>query len=361
MKIIISAGGTGGHIYPALSLLKKFEEKESNLEVIYVGSHNRMEKEIVKNLGIKYHEIEIYGLSKTQLFRNIKNVGLIKKAYDSCLNLIDEFKPDLVIGTGGYVVFPIMQAAKKRGIKTFLHEQNSIPGKSNLALSNNINLIGVSFNSSLDLFPKAKEVFYSGNPCSTNAITAKKIDKKTLGLTENKKLILIVSGSLGSTTINDKFKIFLNLVEEENYEVIYVTGKNHYDNFIKGTNFPNNVQIKPFIDNLPGLMKSCDLVISRAGASTISEILALKKPSILIPSPYVANNHQYYNALDLKNMYVAELLEEKNLSAESLLLMINKVFEEKNNTLIKERLNNLKEEDSSLKIYNKIKEMMKNE
>lgn len=359
MKVIISAGGTGGHIYPALAILDKIYEKEKKVEVIYVGSHNRMEKEIVKNRNIEYFEIEIYGLSKTQMVRNVKNLFLINKAYKRCLKLIDDFKPDIVIGTGGYVVYPIIKAAKKRGVKTFLHEQNSIPGKSNLALSKDIDLIGVSFLNAKDFFPKAKEVFYAGNPCSSNALTANAITKKSMGLSTNKKLILVVSGSLGSKSVNDKFKIFLNLIKDEPYEVLYITGKTHYEEFIKDEKFPKNVIVKPYVDNLVGLMKEADLIISRAGASTISEILALKIPSILIPSPYVANNHQYYNALDLKNMLVSSLIEEKNLSAEKLILAIDEIMEEKNYNLIKNRLNNIKEEDSSLVIYDKIKELVK--
>lgn len=359
MKIIISAGGTGGHIYPALAILDKFKEKEKDLEVIYVGTHNRMEKDIVKNRGIKYEEITIYGLSKKNMIRNLKNVVYIKKAYDQCLKLIDEFKPDVVIGAGGYVVYPIIKAAQKRGVLTFLHEQNSIPGKSNLVLSKKVDLIGVSFKSSISLFSGAKEVFYSGNPRTSNALKAPEITKKSLGLSKNKKLVLIVSGSLGSSTINSKFKVFLNLVKDEDYEVVYVTGNSHYEEFIKGEKFPKNVIVKPFIENLPGLMKNADLIISRAGAGTSSEILALKKPSILIPSPYVANNHQYFNALDLANLYVSTIIEEKHLSAEKIIMTINEIFEEKNYKLIKDRLDNLKNDDASEIIYNKIKECLK--
>lgn len=359
MRLIISAGGTGGHIYPALAILKKFYEKEKNLEVVYVGSHNRMEKEIIKKRGIKYEEIEIYGISKTQMIRNAKNLFLIKKAQKQCLKLIDDFKPDIVIATGGYVVYPIVSAAKKRGIKIFLHEQNSVPGKSNMALSKNVDLIGVSFSNTKNHFRNANEVFESGNPCSSNALMAKTITKKSMGLKESKKFVLVVSGSLGSKAINDKFKVFLNLVKNEDYEVLYVTGKSHYEDFIKDQKFPKNVVIKPYVDNLVGLMKSADLVISRAGASTISEIIALKKPSILIPSPYVANNHQYYNALDLKNMYVSTLIEEKHLNVEKLMMSIDKIFEKENYKMIQNHFENISSIDSAELIYNKIKGLLK--
>ena len=131
MKIIVSAGGTGGHIYPALAIINKFKEKEKDLEVLYIGTHNRMEKDLIPQRGIKYESIEIYGFSKKDILLDIKNIFLINKAYKKCLNIMKEFKPDLVLGIGGYVTFPVIKAANKLGIKTFIHEQNSISGKTN--------------------------------------------------------------------------------------------------------------------------------------------------------------------------------------------------------------------------------------
>ncbi len=360
MKVIVSAGGTGGHIYPALAIVEKLKQHHKDLEVIYIGTHNRMEKDIVPNMGIKFISLEIYGLSKTNMIRNFKNIFLIKNAYKKCLEIMKDFKPDLVIGTGGYVVYPVIKAAKKLKIKTFLHEQNSIPGKSNRALSHNTDLVGVSFKNSEVYFKSAKKVFYSGNPCATKAIEAEEISKKELGLTENKKLILVVAGSLGSSSLNEKFKTFLNLVGDEEFEVLYITGKTHYDEFIKDTSFPKNVKIIPYFDNLPRIMKKTDLIITRAGASTISEILALKIPSILIPSPYVANNHQYYNALDLVNMGVSIIIEEKKLTSEQLFVTITDLFGDNNKYLeYKNNLDKLNEESSSDKIYEEIRKLSK--
>lgn len=359
MKVIITAGGTGGHIYPALAIIDEIKKNEKNLEVIYIGTHNRMEKEIVKKKGIRFEEIEIYGISKKDMLRNAKNFFLINKAYNKCLNLMDTFKPDIVIGTGGYVIYPVIKAAKKRKIKTFLHEQNSVPGKSNMWLSKNIDLVGVSFKNTEKFFEKSKYVFYSGNPCASSAINSKEVSKKNLNLSDKKKFILIVSGSLGSTTINNIFKKFLKFIDDKPYEVIYVTGASHYEEFIKNEKFPKNVQIKPFIENLPGVMKSCDLIISRAGASTISEILALNKPSILIPSPYVANNHQYFNALDLSESFLSSLIEEKKLTVEVLEREIEKILKKENYELMKQRLESQKKLDSANLIYKKIKEVIK--
>ena len=360
LKIIVSAGGTGGHIYPAIAIIKKFQEKEKNLEVLYIGTHNRMEKDIIPNLGIKYIPIEIYGFSKTKILRDIKNIFLIKKAIKKCIKIMQDFKPDVVIGTGGYVTYPVIRAAHKLGIKTFIHEQNSIAGKSNITLSKYVDLVGVSFKNSQSYFTSARKVIYTGNPCGENALHVSKISKTTLGFKTNDKLIIIVAGSLGSSSFNDKFKAFLKIIGNEPYKVLYITGKDYYDDFIKDTTFPKNVILRPYCDNLAGLMKDAYLVISRAGASTISELLALKIPSILIPSPYVAGNHQYYNAVDLVNLNVAELLEEKNLNADLILVTVNELVNNQKKYLeLKNNLEKLNFKEASTIIYEEIKELLK--
>lgn len=360
LKIIVSAGGTGGHIYPALAIIKKFQEKEKNLEVLYIGTHDRMEKDIVPKMGIKYEAIEIYGFSKTQIIRDFKNIFLINKAIKKCKSIMEEFKPDVVIGVGGYVTYPVIKAAHKLGIKTFIHEQNSIAGKSNITLAKYVDLVGVSFKNSKDYFKTARKVVYTGNPCGENALSIPKVSKTTLGFRESDKLIIIVAGSLGSSAFNEKFKAFLQIVGDEPYKILYVTGKAYYDDFIKDTSFPKNVKVVPYFDNLAGLMKDAYLLISRAGASTISEILALKIPSILIPSPYVANNHQYYNALDLVNMKVAELIEEKNLTTDLIQVSINELVNNSGKYQeLKNNLEKLNTKESSTIIYEQIKELLK--
>lgn len=360
MKIIVSAGGTGGHIYPALAIINKFKEKEKDLEVLYIGTHNRMEKDIIPKEKIKYESIEIYGFSKKNLIRDVKNIFLIKKAIKRCEDLMLEFKPDIVIGAGGYVTYPVIKAAHKLGIKTFIHEQNSIPGKSNVALAKYASLVGVSFQNSESYFETAKRVEYTGNPCGENALTIKKISKVSLGFKASDKLIIIVAGSLGSSTFNEKFKAFLSTVEKEKYKVLYVTGKDYYDDFVSNASFSKNVKIVPYFDNLSGLMKDATLLISRAGASTISEILALKIPSILIPSPYVANNHQYYNALDLESKGLAELIEEKDLNTNILQVAVNElIYNEEKYQKMKKRLEKYQTKESSTIIYEKIKDLVK--
>ena len=361
MKVIISAGGTGGHIYPALAIINKLKEKEKNIEVLYIGTHNRMEKDLIPERGIPYESIEIYGFSKKDIALDIKNIFLISKAKKKCLKIMREFKPDIVLGIGGYVTYPVIWAANKLGIKTFIHEQNSHPGKSNLMLQSKADLIGVSFKESISLFDKAKgEVFYSGNPCGENALSLKPMDKEKLGLNKNKKLVVVVAGSLGSATVNSKMKDFLMKAEKEEYEVVYITGKALYDDFIKDTKFPNNVKVLPYLDNLPALLKNTDLIVTRAGASTMSELLSLNLPAIFIPSPYVANNHQYYNALEIKNNGGGDIIEEKDLTSEELINKINEVLNDHESyQKMKENLKKMSMNNSSDVIYNKLKELIK--
>ena len=359
MKVVVSAGGTGGHIYPALAVLEKLKKEDKNLEVLYIGTKNRMESEIIPARGINYVGIEIYGFTKN-ILRDFKNVFLITKNYHKCLKLLKEFKPDLVLGFGGYVTYPVLKAAKKLKIKTFLHEQNSVVGKTNKALSNGVDLVAVSFLSTLTKFPKAKKVIYSGNPCGENAITTKEIKKSDVGLDNKKKLVIVVAGSLGSSTINEKLKEFLRLSKKSDYQVLYITGKSHYEEFIKKTRFGNNIKVLPYLDNLAGLMRNCDLIITRAGASTMSEILALNLPAIFIPSPYVAGNHQYYNALEIVKNNAGLMIEENDLNGEKLFTMVNDLLSDKKKyEIMKMNLKNLGKTDSSEIIVNALKELTK--
>ncbi len=361
MRIIVSAGGTGGHIYPALAIINKFKEKERNVEVLYIGTHNRMEKDLIPKRGIPYEEIEIYGFSKRDILLDFKNIFLIKKAIKKCQKIMIEFKPDLVLGVGGYVTYPVICAASKLGIKTFIHEQNSLPGKTNLTLQKKADLIGVSFADSAKKFNKAKgHVFYSGNPCGESALAIEPMDKELLGLSKNKKLVVIVAGSLGSATVNEKMSEYLKTASKEDYEVLYITGKALYDDFIKNQTFSSNIKVIPYLDNLPALLKNADLIVTRAGASTMSEILSLTLPAIFIPSPYVANNHQYYNAMEIKNNGGGEVIEEKYLTAELLSTKINEVLQNRDVYLnMKNNLKKMSMNNSSDLIYSKLKDLIK--
>lgn len=348
MKIILTAGGTGGHIYPALGVIEELKKDKSN-QFLYIGTKDRMESTIVPSLGIKYESLEVYGLTRN-IKRNIKNVKCIISSYKKAKKIISEFKPDYVIGFGGYVTYPVIMAAHKLKVKTAIHEQNKIPGKTNKLLSKYADITFISFRESKDYFKN--KVVYSGNPCGQKAITIEAHDKTKLGFSKNKKLILIVMGSLGSEVINEKLKDFLSNYNDDNSEILFVTGKASYDDF-KDVKVSSKVKVVPFYNELSGLMKVADLIISRAGASTISEILSLNLPSILIPSPYVANNHQYYNAKDLSDKGLSIMLEQENLTTITLKNAINECFANENK--MKEKLKQVPKLEASRIIVDEIK------
>lgn len=357
MRVIISAGGTGGHIYPALAIINQIKEKEPDSEFLYIGTHNRMEKDLIPSMNIPYEPLEITGLKRKLTLDNLKSLTRFLKERKRCKQIIKKFNPDIVIGAGGYVTAPVIWAAKKLGHKTFIHEQNSVVGLSNKYLSKYADKIGVSFESTIKEFPKEKVVL-TGNPCSEKAIHTKKANKKDFGLSENKKLVLIVMGSLGSKTVNEKMIEYIYGFRNKDYEVIYVTGENYYEK-VKNRAFPNNVKVVPFIKDLPSVMKCSDVMVSRAGASTMSEIMALAIPTIFIPSPYVTNNHQHKNAMDLVEKEASLIIEEKDLSKNTFIRTIDDLIEneEKYNNL-KRNISKLGIKDSSSRIYNILKEMI---
>lgn len=357
MRILISAGGTGGHIYPALAIIEGFKKYDKDLEVLYIGTKNRMEKDIVPKNGIPYYGIEIYGLSKN-IFKDIKDVFLIFKAKKEIKKKMLEFKPDVVLGIGGYVTYPVLSVAKSLHIKTFIHEQNAIPGKTNKMISKYADIIGISFKESAKYFPN-RNVLYTGNPTGIRALNTLRITKSSLGLNDDKPLVVVVCGSLGSETVNNAMKGYLKTLENKDYQVVYITGKNLYEEFIK-IKYPKNVKVLPYLDNLTGLLKETDVLVARAGASTIAEVLSLKVPTIFIPSPYVANNHQYYNAVSLKNDNLALMLEEKDLSIPNITKNIEDLLYNKDKQIkIKNNLNKVSTLDSTKIIYDAIKELIK--
>lgn len=357
MRVVISAGGTGGHIYPALAIINKIKEIEPNSEFLYIGTHNRMEKDIIPKYNIPFKTIEIYGFNRKKLLKNFKTIKCLISAKTKCRKIISEFNPDIVIGVGGYVTVPVILSAHFLGIKTFIHEQNSVAGKANLILSKYVDLIGVSFKSSIDEFPKEKTIF-TGNPCSEDAIKKKSLDKSELGLSKNKKLVLFVMGSLGASNVNEFLVETMNLFNNKDYEILYVTGNNDYERIIKNK-FPSNVKVVPYIENMTRIMKNTDLIVTRAGASTLSEIIALNIPSILIPSPYVPNNHQYKNAMDLVNSNAAILVEEKDLKNDVIVRNIDELFNNpKKYYEMKENLKSLKIDNSATIIYESIKKLI---
>ena len=358
MRVIIVAGGTGGHIYPAIAIINKIKEEDSNSEFLYIGTDDRMEKDIIPNLGIKFIGLSMEGINRHNLFKNFKVFNKFRCAIKKSREIIKDFKPDVVIGAGGYITAPVLYAAHKENIPVLIHEQNSIPGLSNKFIGNFASKICVSLPGSMELFPKEK-VCYTGNPRSEEIIKVKKLSKREIGFSSNKKLVIVVMGSLGSTTMTLKIKELIPKFNDKDYQVLIITGKNYYDSY-KDIEVSSNVKIVPFMDNLINLMKDCDLIVSRAGASTIAEVTAIGLPSILVPSPYVTHNHQFMNAKELYDNGACEIVEEKDFSSEIILEKIDKLF---NNNELYDKMSSASRklgiDDSASRIYDEVRKIIR--
>ncbi|ARK31092.1 undecaprenyldiphospho-muramoylpentapeptide beta-N-acetylglucosaminyltransferase [Halalkalibacter krulwichiae] len=322
MRVVVSGGGTGGHIYPAISLIKEIKRKHKDAEILYIGTETGLEADIVPREGIPFKTIRISGFKRKISLENIKTVTRFITGTSRAKKLINQFKPDVVIGTGGYVCGPVVYAAAKLKVPTVIHEQNSVPGLTNKFLSKYVDRIAICFEEARPFFPNKKVVF-TGNPRASDTLNVDPVSgRSSLGLDKNKKTVLIVGGSRGARPINDAFVSVINEWSEKSYQVIYVTGAVHYDAVMEKVNeagLGSNVIVKPFIHNMPDVLGAIDLIVARAGATTLAEVTALGLPSILIPSPYVTNNHQEKNAKALKDSGAAIVRKESEMNGQTLL------------------------------------------
>jgi UDP-N-acetylglucosamine--N-acetylmuramyl-(pentapeptide) pyrophosphoryl-undecaprenol N-acetylglucosamine transferase len=317
MKICIVTGGTGGHIYPAVSLAHALSDRDPSIEIFFVGNNDRMEAKEIPALGFDFVGLPAKGFNGS-VFAKFGAVMALIKSRALAMKLLKERKPDIVIGFGGYVCVPVMNAASALHIKTMLHEQNSIVGKANKVLMSKVDAIVCAYEANLSVFPKNKTRLL-GNPRTYEIKHHRNITDmyKTYPLVKSLPTVLIVMGSLGSESVNAIMPDALRRFSEAQIQVIYVTGKKHYDAFIKTVTPMKHIVITPYVDQL-SLMMQVDLMVCRGGATTAAELTVLQVPSIIIPSPYVPNNHQYHNAKALFDASASALIEEKDLTSESL-------------------------------------------
>ncbi|MBA4537609.1 undecaprenyldiphospho-muramoylpentapeptide beta-N-acetylglucosaminyltransferase [Bacillus aquiflavi] len=354
MKVVVSGGGTGGHIYPALALIREIQKKEKNVSFIYIGTENGLEKKIVTREKIPFKSIHITGFRRKLSFENMKTVYRFLKGVRDSKKILAQFKPDVVIGTGGYVCGPVVYAAAKLGIPTIIHEQNSVPGLTNKFLSRYVDKIAVCFNEAKNFFPKEKVVM-TGNPRASEVVHQDgEKGRISAGLTTCMPAVLIFGGSRGARPINEAVIKSLNILRNKPYQVLYVTGEAHYSEVKKEVDLignPKNVVIKPFIHNMPEVLAGIDLTVARAGATTLAELTSLGIPSILIPSPYVTNNHQEKNARALCEHGAAKLLLEKDLTAAKLIQQIDIVMDQEVLTKMKTAAKNLGMPNAASNLY----------
>ncbi|MDA3131003.1 undecaprenyldiphospho-muramoylpentapeptide beta-N-acetylglucosaminyltransferase [Aliibacillus thermotolerans] len=362
MKVIVTGGGTGGHIYPALALIKEMKRFNSDAQFLYVGTENGLESDIVPRANIPFQTINISGFKRKISFHNVRTVWRFLRAIKRARKLIASFQADIVIGTGGYVAGPVVYAAAKMGVPTIIHEQNSVPGLTNKFLSRYVDRVAVSFRESASYFPKEK-VVVTGNPRASEVIHARGDNPfEAIGLSTKKKTVVIVGGSRGARPINDAFIEALPHVKEKEWQFLYITGSIHYDKIIlevEEVGNPKNVVIKPFIHEMPAVLRHADLIVARAGATTLAEITALGLPAILIPSPYVTNNHQEKNAKTLSDQKAAILRKEHEINGKVLLQDIDKILsDEKKWKLMHQRSLQLAYPEAAQKMYQLMEELI---
>lgn len=330
MKIMISGGGTGGHIYPALALIETLQKRHPDLQVQYIGTENGLEADLVPRAGVPFKSIQIAGLKRSLSLENLKTAYWFLKAVRALKKDMAAFKPDVVIGTGGFVSGPVVYTAQQLGIPTILHEQNSIPGLTNKFLSKKADRVALSFKGSDVHFPGAN-VRLIGNPRGSEVLQTE-VDEASVReqyRLDDRPIVLVYGGSRGAEAINRAVVEAIPSLSELPINVLYVTGKVHFDAVSKQAPSSDNVHIHPYVYDMPSLLACTSLVISRAGASTISELTALGLPSILVPSPYVTADHQTKNASALVENGAAILVKEEALTGVTLVEAIRQALEQR--------------------------------
>ena len=323
MKILIVTGGTGGHIYPAIALADAAKEKYKDCDILFVGNNDRMESTLIPSRGYKFIGLNASGLvgGIVSKAKAIMQMGI---SYFQALKIVKEFKPDIAIGFGGYVSAPVIMAAHTLKVKVMIHEQNSIIGKANKLCMKYADAIVACYELILNECDSNKTRLL-GNP-RASVVHEHPFDEeyfKSLGLVDTKPLLLVVMGSLGSTSVNAAMIQALPEIDKNN-QILFVSGKGNYETVSKQLN-QENIKVVEYVDQL-AIIEKVDCIICRAGATTAAEITAFGIPSILIPSPYVANNHQFYNAQVLVDKKCAFMIEEKDLNGKTLFEKVSKIL-----------------------------------
>lgn len=327
MKVLVTGGGTGGHIYPALAIAKKIKEDYSDSEILYVGTHNSMESEIVPKEGFEFKGIRVKGFRRKLSMDTLKSFKELFLGLNDARKIVKDFSPDVVIGTGGFVCGPVVLTASLKRIPTLIHEQNALPGVTNRILSRFVDKIAISFDESKKHFKNSKKLVLTGNPIRESIVNVdKNLAYKDLNVNPNKSLVLSFGGSGGHKKLNDAMlKVIETNINNRKIQIMHVTGKRLYDEFIKALNdrgidisMSDNIKVLPYLFKMPEAQAISDLVIISAGAISIAEVTAIGVPSIVIPKAYTTDNHQEYNARAVENEGAGIMLLEKDLNGDRL-------------------------------------------
>lgn len=333
MKILFAGGGTAGHINPAIAVAKLIRSKNPDAEIVFIGTEKGLEKKLVPRDGFELKTIKVRGFRRKLSPENIVAVKELLQGLIEAGMIIRKFKPDIVIGTGGYVCGPVLFMASRMKIPTLIHEQNAYPGVTNKILSRFVDMVAVSFKESSSYFKNAKKLVHTGNPIRLELLNSnRETARKKLGLEENKRLVVAMGGSRGAKKINDSVAQMLqNDYKPEDFDIILATGEVDYERIsstLKDIKYPS-VKVVPYIFDAGDIYAAADIMICRAGAITVSELTALGTPSILVPSPNVTANHQEYNARSLERQGAAVVILDKDLSGSLLYRQLKELLKDK--------------------------------
>lgn len=371
MNVIIAAAGTGGHINPGIAIANKIKEENKDAKITFIGTIRGLENDLVPRAGYNLETIEAYGINRHISLQNFKNMFKTLKSYGEAKKIVKKLKPDIVIGTGGYICGPVILAAKKLGIPTILHESNAYPGIAVKVLSKKVNTVLVGFNDAKKRLPKAKKIVVSGTPTKLKKINLTKEQKeelkKELKINNNLPIVLVFGGSQGAKSINEALLGIITNKLNKNYNIVWAVGQSQY-NVVKeeleksnlNINNIKNTTIVPYIYNMQDVMNLADLIVARSGAMTITEVAIVGKPAIFIPFLYATENHQEYNARVLADSGAAKLILDKDLNTQKLNNQILEIIENESlKTKMGERALNSAVRHVEDKIYKEIRLLIK--
>lgn len=333
-RIVIAGGGTGGHIFPAIAIANAMRRLRNDIEILFVGAKGKMEMEKIPQAGYHIKGIDIVGFNRNSLLKNISLPFKLIKSFFQVKKIIKEFKPNAVIGVGGYSSFPVLRYAQSKNIPTFIHESNSFAGKSNILLGKKAAKIFVA-SDGMEKFFSAKEIIKTGNPVRASIIESKTTKNEALdffGLTNNKPAVLIVGGSLGAKSINEAVSNRIDDLLKNNIQLIWQTGKSFSEEAQQQIKQKKDIWIGTFIDKMEYAYAAADIVISRAGAMAVAELCIVGKPVIFVPFPFAAEDHQTVNAKTLVNKNAAIMITDKDVQTkliDEILNLINQPIVQK--------------------------------
>ena len=355
MRYLISGGGTGGHIFPAVSIANALKELDPEAEILFVGALGRMEMERVPQAGYKIVGLPVRGFNRSQPWKNVSVLMDLFKSLRQVKKIIRDFRPDVGVGVGGYASGAAMWQAAKMGIPILLQEQNGFAGVTNKILKNKASKICVAYEGMERFFP-ADKIILTGNPVRQNLLKGEKSKVK------GEKNLLIIGGSLGARTINEAVKAALPLLAKSDIHLVWQTGKVYFEKCKEAwtaAGSPDNIECLDFLSDMPDRYANADLVISRAGASSISELCLLGKPAILVPSPNVAEDHQTHNAMALVNKDAAVLVKDVEAAERLIPTALELIKDDKRLQTLHENILQLAQKDSAKRIAEEVMKLAK--